>query len=339
MGTTSVTHLTSRKADFAARFVVRAALMAPSVHNTQPWRFVSHSEGIELYADLSRPLRVSDPAGREMTISCGAALFNARLAVRHLGFVPRVRLLPAPGRPDLLAEIGWGEYAKPTALDDLLYRVMPRRHTHRGPFDTVPVSPWLIGELCDVARGQRAMLYPLRDEAERRSLATVVRTAEAAQCGDRRFTLERARWAPAPKMTRPDGIPATAYPLQPDGLQVMFAGRDFAVDAPWGFPLRARRLDARAIGAVAVLATPGDRRLDWLLTGQALQHLLLHATAHEAKVALHTQPLELPDLRAKIRSQLLGGNGHPQMILRLGHCSRALSTPRRSVADVLAETE
>ncbi|HEU5161018.1 MAG TPA: hypothetical protein VFU43_28735 [Streptosporangiaceae bacterium] len=338
MGTTS-TRPTGRKADFAARFLVRAALTAPSVHNTQPWRFVSHRDRLELYADLSRPLRVGDPAGREMVISCGAALFNVRLAIRHLGFVPRMRLLPDTSRPDLLAEIGWGEYATPTELDDLLYRALPRRHTHRGPFDTVPVSPWLIGELCDVVRRQRATLYPVRDEAERRRLAAIVRTAELAQRADGRFTLERARWAPAPELVRADGIPATAYPMQPDGLQVLFAGRDFAAGAPWGFPLRARKLDGRAVGAVAVLATPSDRRLDWLLSGQALQHLLLYATAHGIKVALHTQPLELPDLRAKIRSQLLGRSGHPQVILRLGHSAQVLTTPRRSVPDTLTEAE
>lgn len=337
MGTMSVNRPVVRKADFAARFVVRAALAAPSVHNTQPWRFVGHRDRIELYADLSRPLRVGDPGGREMVISCGAALFNARLAIRHLGFVPRVRVLPDPARPDLLAEIGWGEYARPAELDERLYRVLRHRHTHRGPFDTVPVSPWLLGELCDVVRGQRAMLYPVRDAGERRRLASIVRTAELAQRADGRFTLERARWAPPPELTRPDGIPATTYPRQPDGLQFLFAGRDFAAGAPWGFSLPARRLDARAVGLVAVLATASDRRLDWLLTGQALQHLLLYATAHGAKVALHTQPLELPDLRAEIRTQLLGRNGHPQMILRLGHSSRVVTTPRRSVPDVLSE--
>jgi hypothetical protein len=212
---------------------------------------------------------------------------------------------------------------------------MRRRHTHRGPFDTVPVSPWLVGDLCDAARRQRAALHPVRDAGERRMLAQLVRIAELAQQADRRFVRERVRWAAPPEVERPDGIPASAYPIQPDGLP--FTTRDYATGAPWGFPLRPRRQDPRLIGTVAVLTTLSDRRLDWLLAGQALQHVLLYATAHGIKVAFHTQPLELPDLRAEIRAQLFGRSAHPQLILRFGHTSRVLITPRRAVTDVLLE--
>lgn len=321
--------------DIAPRFLVRAAISAPSVHNTQPWRFAGHPDRTELYADPSRSLRVADPAGREMLISCGAALFNMRLAVRHLGFVPRVRLLPDPGRPDLLAVVGWGEYVAPTAFDELLYQAMPRRHTHRGPFNTTPISPWLIGELCDIARAERAGLFQLRDPTERRLLARIVRAGERVQHADPWFAAERRRWTSAQGVPRPDGIPATAYPRQPDGLE--FAGRDFAAGAPWGFRLRSRRADPCAGDVMAVLTTQRDRRLDWLLAGQALQHILLYAEVHGVKVAFHTQPLELPDLRAKARSDLLGGGAHPQAILRLGHSTRVLISPRRMITDVLHE--
>jgi hypothetical protein len=71
-----------------ARFVVGAAVHAPSVHNTQPWWFGHAGQEISVHADTERRLRVADPHGREMMISCGAALFNIRVALRYLGLVP-----------------------------------------------------------------------------------------------------------------------------------------------------------------------------------------------------------------------------------------------------------
>ncbi|HEX9538097.1 MAG TPA: hypothetical protein VGA04_07980 [Streptosporangiaceae bacterium] len=91
-----------------ARFVVGAAVHAPSVHNTQPWRLSHGEQEISVHADSERRLRVADPHGREMMISCGAALFNIRVALRYLGFVPRVRVLPDPDLPSLVARGGLG---------------------------------------------------------------------------------------------------------------------------------------------------------------------------------------------------------------------------------------
>ena len=98
-----------------ASFVVTAAVHAPSVHNTQPWWFSHDEEHVSVYADRRRQLRVADPGGREMMISCGAALFTARLALRALGYVPRVSVLPdwapAAGRPD---HLGRAHFSRPS---------------------------------------------------------------------------------------------------------------------------------------------------------------------------------------------------------------------------------
>ena len=64
-----------------AGFLVAAAARAPSVHNTQPWRFRAGPDAVELWTDPRRKLR-ADPSGREMLISCGAALFGLRLVIR-----------------------------------------------------------------------------------------------------------------------------------------------------------------------------------------------------------------------------------------------------------------
>lgn len=133
----------TERPDLAARFVVRAAILAPSINNTQPWRFVERPQGLELWADRARLLPIADPAGRELLISCGASLFNARLAVRRLGFTPQVRLLPDPAEPDLLARVTWGTRRAPRPYEELLYRTIPHRHTHRGRFLATPLPPML----------------------------------------------------------------------------------------------------------------------------------------------------------------------------------------------------
>ncbi len=90
-----------------AGYLIEVAARAPSVHNTQPRRFAVAGQAIELYADTSREL-LEDPAGRVMIISCGAALFGLRLAIRSLGYRPEVALLPEPGQRHLLARVRAG---------------------------------------------------------------------------------------------------------------------------------------------------------------------------------------------------------------------------------------
>jgi hypothetical protein len=114
-------------------YLIATAARAPSVHNTQPWRFRAGQYVIELYADQRRKLRV-DPSGREMLISCGAALFGLRLAVRSLGYLPVVNLLPDPARLRLLARVRMGAAEPMTGRERQMLEALPHRHTHRGPF-------------------------------------------------------------------------------------------------------------------------------------------------------------------------------------------------------------
>ena len=116
-----------------ARLLITAAARAPSVHNTQPWRFRVSPDTVELWTDPRRKLR-ADPSGREMLISCGAALFGLRLAVRSLGYQPVVDLLPDPGRFRLLARVSLGAAKPMTVAEREMVRALPHRHTHRGAF-------------------------------------------------------------------------------------------------------------------------------------------------------------------------------------------------------------
>jgi nitroreductase len=315
--------------------VVGAAVWAPSVHNTQPWRFQARTQEITLYADPDRRLSASDPDGREMMISCGAALFTARLALRYLGYMPETAILPDPDRPMLVARIGSGQRQVPAAeYESELYSQVAVRRTHRGGFDTPSLPATFLAGLGQDAARHGAVLHILADDGRRAALSAIVGAAESLLRLDATRAQELARWAPAPGSSRQQGVPSSAYPARPETTDPDFPGRDFAHGQGWGLPAAPSAPLLRQAGVTAILTTPRDRPEDWVNSGQALQRLLLSASASGVAAALHTQPLEIPALRDIVRLQLSGG-AHPQMILRLGVTSQAEISVRRPVGDVL----
>ena len=317
-----------------ARFVIGAAVWAPSVHNTQPWRFAVRPGEISVYADPDRRLPAADPAGREMLISCGAALFTARLALRYLGWVPEVAVLPDPDRPMLIARIGWTRQVPPAAYESDMYQQVAGRRTHRGGFEADDLPAALLTALGRGAARHGATLRIITDGGPQAALSAVVDAAEGLLRLDATRSQELARWASPPGSTRPDGVPATAYPTVAEATDLAFPGRDFARGHGWGTAPASSAPLLRPAGTPGLLTTPGDQPADWVGAGQALQRLLLDASSSGLAAALHTQPLELPELRELIRVQLASGS-YPQMIVRLGRTSQTTSSVRRPVRDVL----
>ena len=317
-----------------ARFAVGAAVWSPSVHNTQPWRFRAQPGEISLYADADRRLAVTDPAGREMMISCGAALFTTRLALRFLGYVPEVSILPDPDRPMLIARISWQRQVPAAEYEHELYGQIASRRTHRGGFDPAPLPAALLAKLRQDAARHGAMLQVLAEDGSRAALAAIVDAAENVLRLDRARAQELARWSTPPGSARRDGVPDTAYPALPERTDPHFPGRDFARGYGWGHSPASSAPLLRSAGVVSILTTRGDQPVDWVNAGQALQRVLLSASACGVAAALHTQPLELPQLRDLIRAKLSDG-AYPQMVLRLGTTGQAAVSVRRPVEDVL----
>jgi nitroreductase len=315
-------------------FVVGAAINAPSVLNTQPWWFYGVDHEIGLHTDTKHKLAVADPDGREMLISCGAALFTARVALRYLGIVPSVRVLPEPDLRALVAKIGWTDTAVTTESERELFASISRRRTHRGGFDLEALPQEVVRAARDNAALEQATLRILGDEAQRNALAAVVEAGDYAVRRDVARAQEEVRWSAAPGSRRLDGVPATAYPARQEPIEPRFPARDYAHGHGWGMPPAGASRQIRSAGVVAILTTKGDQPQDWISAGQALQRVLLFLTGCGMSAALHTQPLEIPELRDFTRAQFCEGE-YPQMLLRFGAASGAGVSVRRPVKDVL----
>ncbi|HET7245091.1 MAG TPA: nitroreductase family protein [Streptosporangiaceae bacterium] len=310
------------------------ASRAPSVHNTQPWRFSVGTHAIDLYADPERQLS-QDRDGREMLISCGAALFGLRLAVRGLGYLPAVTLFSERSKPWLLARVALGPRAPATEAERRMLAALPHRHTHRGSFDPGPIPAGLLPGLQHDALAEGATLALAETAGQYGKLADLAAQAARMQEHNAGARAEIGHWSRPPGSPARDGVPAAAFgPAAPAGPGRL-AQRDFDLGRHYGL-LPPPGPDEPPPAATAVLVTTGDSRLDWLRAGQALHRVLAHAATVWVAASLHSGPLEIPVIRDLIRAQL-ALPGTPQMLLQFGPAHASLASPRRPVPEFLIE--
>lgn len=312
--------------------LVRCAARAPSVHNTQPWRFRATRAGMELWADEARRLPVADADGREMMISGGAALYTLWLAARHHGLAARLELAPEPNVRAPLGVVHLAPGPAVTPEEERLYQVVPRRHTHRGPFATRVLDGGLRSALEAAAATEGARLSVVESPGALRRLGELTAAAERAQEHNSAWLAELIAWTPPPGSGRRDGVPPVAYPTDAPVSAEGLVPRCFDLGRGWGkeSPTPGER------GTVALLTTAADGPGDWLRAGLALQHVLLRAAVDWAFAALYSQPLEYVELRELMRWESADG-AYPQMLLRLGYAGYAPTTPRRSVRELLGD--
>ena len=330
-----------------AEYLVAMAGRAPSLHNTQPWQFGIDQYTIELYADPGRKLH-TDPVGRQMVISCGAALFGLRLAVRSLGYQPVVTLLPQSRSLRLLARVRLGAADPMTSAERALLEAVPHRHTHRGSFTPDPFPDGLLARLQHDAVAEGATLAIIDSE---RALSRLLATVGATHRRQDLSPVSRAdmrRWTRSGDNPARDGVPARAFPASPLRGPGRLPQRDFDLGRGIGLlagedsPAAARGtpidglspVETTAPAATAALFTVGDGRTDWLRTGQALYRLLLDAASQWVFASLYSQPLEAAGLRQQIKASL-NLLGAPQMLLQFGVSRSTLATSRRPVAEII----
>jgi len=314
------------------KFLVNYAVLAPSGYNRQPWCFRVREEKLELLADRTRALPVVDHADREMTISCGAALYNLRIAARHFGYEPIVKLLPDPAQPDLLATLALGERKPPTHEENFLFSAIPKRRTNRQPFEKRKVEPQILEQLCAATHAEGAWCANVTKREDRHALAELIARADRMQFADKSFRRELAQWVHSSRSASHDGMPAYAQGLK----EIMTSANALPLRTfDLGKGVAAHDLDlAEHSPLLAVLGTDADEPRDWLGTGQALQHMLLRACGVGIWASFMNQPIEVDDLRPQVAA-LVKRNGFPQVIVRMGYGPQPPEMPRRGAAEVI----
>lgn len=318
------------------RRAIGYAVRAPSVYNSQPWRWrASTTAGVDLFADPDRHLITIDMDGRDLLLSCGAALHHLVVALAGLGWSAQVERFPDPENTHHLAHVQ-PLVAAPLADTARLARPITQRRTDRRRFSAQPVERALLETLMGQAAACGTELHVVAGSAARDRLIEMVTRSASLQRQQAGYAAELARWT-GRYTGAGDGITAGSVAAgigHPGEVPMRAFTRGALAQSPHSF----EHADASVL---MVLSSPGDDRLGALRAGEASSAVLLTATEMGLATTPMSQPLEVPQTRASISDHIIGPQSFPQLLLRVGWpqpgCPELPPTPRRGLDHVLVE--
>lgn len=285
-----------------------AAGTAPSIHNTQPWRWRVHPDVLELYADRSRQLPHADPDGRLLAVSCGAALHHARVALAAQGWRPDVVRFPDPADPDLLARLTLAERIGVTPAAMRAFQATEMRHTDRRPVTDEAVDASTLAAITRAATAEGARLHRLSPD-QLLELASAAAHAQSAELVDPDWRAELEYWAGG---AHPAGVGIPEAAIPSSAPQTTVPGRDFG--HPGTLPVGAGHDRA---ASYAILYGDEDSPGAWLRGGEALSAAWLTATGLGVSVLPLSAAVEVTGTRITLR-RMLSDVGYPYLVLRFG---------------------
>jgi nitroreductase len=311
----------------AIRTVFGLASRAPSVHNTQPWRWRVDESSLHLYSDPGRQLPNTDPDGRDLMLSCGAALHHCVVAWASVGWRAKVARLPDPDDSSHLAAITLSPYSA-DSLDIALAAAIPRRRTDRRHYSSWPVP---VGDIALMAaRAARNGVTLCQVEDIDRLHKIVSQSIWDHLTHD--YLAELTEWSGRYESVA--GVPARNVPVSDPRAKI--PGRLFAGPALAMSPGTSAAEDN---AVVLALGTRTDDRLAQLRAGEATSVVLLTATSMGLASCPVTEPLEVAETREAVHADIFGGSHYPQMLLRVGwaaiNADPLPATPRRDLTEVV----
>ena len=280
------------------RAAVRATF-AHSVRNTQPWRLVLSPFSLEVYADWTRRLRVLDPRGRQLLISCGSAVFNARVALAAAGYEAMVQRFPDLAEPTLLARLTATELRVDRVPIGALDPAIEVRCANYQRFTDEPMPSAVVDTLIRAARDEGGELFPITQPQHRLATVHLSRQAAEVEDADPGYRAELRAWT-------------TPNPLDRGGRTAADNGNQCQL----------------------VLGTRHDTPAAWLQAGQALERVLLETTQRSYAATPDTQVTEVAATNELLRREL-GLTMHPHVLLHVGRAPPTPASRRRRLVEVL----
>ena len=325
-------------------FLLRYAILAPSTHNTQPWKFAPHQHGVEVFADYTRRLPAVDPGSRELLMSVGAAIMNLRVAAAHFGIACRVDYDYSGGSERPLAMIALSPGDRPAAPPPVpgheplaaLFPAITRRMTNRQPFLVSRVPAVVLRQLEAIAVEYQCRLVVSTDGKRNDQVADLVAQGDRLLLADPAYRRDVAEWIRADALAAEDGIPASALGLSP-GVSPIAAWSARVLDPGTRRAAEDRNLcvDAPALITIAGDDTPPA----FLEAGELLERVLLAMTLEGIQTSYFNMPMQVPELRLRLRS-LLELPTWPQLLLRAGYSpTDGVRTARRPLEDMMVPNE
>jgi nitroreductase len=322
--------VTSSAARTALESAARVSLRAPSVFNTQPWRWHIRGEEMRLWSDPERRLGVTDAEGRLLLLSCGGALHHARMAFGAQGWQTQIDRLPDERQPDLLATVRVVGHGPPDPLAARLAGAISRRRTDRRAFGERRVPQPVMTLLAERVEAEGARLCRVPD-ARVPELAVAVEEAADVQYFSPAHRSELTRWTHRPAWTG-DGVPP--------GTAVEAAHRRVPARnlLPSGSPGLLAGAGEDEGAAYVIVYGSGSHPFDLLRAGEAMSALLLEATAQGVSTAPISEAVEVTWPRELLRRLLPDGEGEPYLIVRLGYADSGElppTSPRREARETI----
>lgn len=350
-------------------YLLNYAIMAPSAHNAQPWKFRVAEHHVEFHHDHERILPVVDPHGRESLISVACAVESFRIAMRRFGLSDQVEWNPSAAPHEPVAIVRMEGRHTPSAQELRLFDAIPNRRTNRMAFDPRPVATSELDALRAIVHGAHhdgapttVRLDATSDAFAKHEIAELVAQADRVQFADEKFRTELAYWMRPNDTDKGDGLPAYAQGMSGRVWDILSHAGPFIMrtfDVGKGRAAKDRQL-AEGSPALAIMHTDADDHAAWLATGAAMTRLLLAATSMGISASYLNQPIEVETLRPKLAELIatrLSGRSinndfeeesdqpdanqmptiYPQILLRLGYADYTPATPRRPLADFIMD--